>query len=297
MPSALRSRGATGRSGEAALQQYIAWANSYARLERARELELARRFRESGDRAAGDELARSHLRYSLAVALKYRGYGLPVLELVAEGNAGIAVALTRFEPERGLRFVTYASYWIRACIIDYILRFKSVVGGGLGALRSRTFFTLRRERARILSRLGDGEEAERQLAERMNVSREQLAGMLARLDSHDLPLDSPELERSASPTLVTTAAQDELLDDRVRRSRVQAAVRQALSGLDERDRFISEHRLMAMPEDELSLAEVVRRLGVSRERARQLEARVKRRLRERITGICRDAGQDWIDAA
>lgn len=297
MTAMLQRRSATERSARAVLDRYMSRVNSYPRLDRARELDLARRFRENGDRAAADELARSHLRYALAVALKYRGYGLPVLELVAEGNAGIAVALTRFDPDRGLRFVTYASYWIRACIIDYILRFKSIVGGGLGALRSRTFFTLRRERARLMSRLGDREEAERQLAERMNVSREQLAGMLHRLDSHDLSLDSVEMERAPALMPATTEGQDDLLDDRVRQSRVQAAVREAVSELDARDRFIAEHRLMAMPEDELSLAEVGRRLGVSRERARQLEARTKRRLRERITGICRDAGYDWIDAA
>ncbi len=298
MPTAIRSRSSTS-SGEAQLRRYMARANSYPRPDRARELDLARRWKASGDRAAADELARSHLRYALAVALKYRGYGLPVLELVAEGNAGIAVALTRFEPERGLRFVTYASYWIRAYIIDYVLRFRSIVGGGLGALRSRVFFNLRRERARIAGRIGDPEEVERLLAQHMKTSPENVAAMLQRLDNHDLSLDSVEIDRTPGlgHALSTTEAQDDLLDERQRESRVRETVQRAVSELDDRDRFIAEHRLMAAPEDELSLAEIGRRLGVSRERARQLETRVKQRLRARITGICKDAGRDWIAAA
>ncbi len=299
MTTTLRSRSAVGRSGEAALQQYIARANSYARLERPRELELARRFKQDGDRAAGDELARSHLRYSLAVALKYRGYGVPVLELIAEGNVGIAVALTRFDPERGLRFVTYASYWIRAYVIDYILRFRSIVGGGLGALRSRMFFRLRRERARIMGSVGDREEAERQLAERMKVSPERLSSMLHRLDHPDLSFDSVEMDRAPGlgDVLATAELQDELLADREQQSRTRATVQRAVAELDERERFIAEHRLMAAPEDELTLAEIGRRLGVSRERARQLEARLKRRLRERIAGLSGEPRCERRDAA
>lgn len=281
------------------LQEYIRRVNSYPRLGRQRELELARRFRK-GDRRAGDELARAHLRYSLALALRYRGYGLPVLELAAEGNIGLAVALTRFDPERGFRFVTYASHWVRAHIVDYIMRSRSIVGGGTGALRGRYFFSLRRQRARLTAVLGDREEVERQLAEERGLSQDKLAAMLRQIDTQDISLDVADAGRSrlVNGELAVSATQEEMLDDHERQALAETVVRAAVSMLDDRDRFIAERRLMAPSEEQLSLAEVGRCFGVSRERARQLEARVKTRLRAHITALSSGVGDDdWPCAA
>src|SRR6185436_15340827 len=115
-------------------------------------------------------------------------------ELVAEGNFGLMRALTKFDPSRGNRFMTYATYWIRAYVIDYVIRTWSLVGGGSGALRSRLFFKIRRERARISSLLGEGEQADRALAERVGVSQAELAPMLRRLEVRDVSLDLPPTE-------------------------------------------------------------------------------------------------------
>ncbi len=286
-----RTNSAAGPTGDAQLQKYIARVNRYPRLERAEELDLARRFKQ-GDQSAGDKIARSHLRFALAAALKYRGYGLPIFDLIAEGNVGIAVALARFDPERGFRFVTYASHWVRAYIVEYILRFRSSMVGGKGnAIRSRHFFGLRRERARIMGHTRDNDQVEIRLAERFGTTREKVVEMLQRIDSRDVFLDGldPNQATELCNGLVVTETQEKELDDCERALWAREVVREALVELDERDRFIAERRLMAAPEDELTLADVGRHFGVSRERARQLEARLKRRLRDRITPQLPDA--------
>ena len=118
-------------------------------LDRHYEVALFERFRASGDARAADEIVRASLPSVVMIAQRYRRYGLREGELVAEGNFGLVRALTKFDPSRGNRFMTYATYWIRAYVIDYVIRSWSLVGGGSGALRSRLFFKLRRERARV----------------------------------------------------------------------------------------------------------------------------------------------------
>ena len=247
-----------------------------ARLERVQELELARRFHGSRDRRAADLLARAHRADVARVAWKFRHYGLPIEDLVAEGYFGVVHALERFEPERGVRFVTYAAHWIRACIIDHIIRSWSIVQGGGGALRSKVFFKLRRERMRTTALLGEGALADAALAERLDVSPERLQGMLAQVERRDVALEPKHDERTE---LQRPADQEELLSEKRRALRLAAAAREALGALDARERFIAEQRCMADPEDALSLADIGRHFGVSRERARQLEERAKRKLR------------------
>jgi RNA polymerase sigma-32 factor len=261
----------------------------FPRLSREEESELCRRWIQTGETAAKEQLVRAHLRYVVAIALKYRRYGLPLAELIAEGNFGVVHALGKFEPDRGNRFVTYAAYWIRAYMLNYIIRSWSLVSAGSGALRSKMFFKLRRERVRITNLVGDGAEATEMLAERFGMSEAQITAMLRRLEGRDVSLDTKVFD-DAVTTLVDTmesplAGQEEILASGQIRDRAQSAVRTALETLDPRERFIAEARLMADSEDELSLAEIGRRLGVSRERARQLEARAKRKLRNRIEEI------------
>jgi RNA polymerase sigma-32 factor len=282
-----RQKGHTmAREVDPSVSRYITMVQHLPRLSREDEAEVCRRWCDEGDPKAKDLLVRAHLRYVVAIALKYRRYGLPLGELIAEGNFGVIHALGKFEPERGNRFVTYAAYWIRAYMLNYIIRSWSLVSAGSGALRSKMFFKLRRERVRITNLVGEGEEASRMLAARFGMPEAQIAAMLRRLEGRDVSLDSKVFD-DAMTTLVDTLEsptpnQEEGMVNGQIRERARAAVRRALETLDTRERFIAEKRLMAEGEDELSLAEIGRRLGVSRERARQLEARAKRKLRTRI---------------
>lgn len=276
---------------------YIAEAKRAPRLERAEETALALRWKE-GDRAAGDALARANLRHVVAVAMKYRRYGVPVSELIAEGNFGVVHALGKFEPERGIRFVTYAAHWVRAYILDHVIKSWSMVGGGSGPLRSRLFFKLRRERVRAVNLMGEGEAADRWVAERVGVTPDELAKLVQRLEARDVSLDGKVLDDSPVRLVDLLPAPDNqersLFEEQVGGS-VKSAVAKAVSELDPRERYIAEHRLMADPSDELSLAEIGRSLGVSRERARQLEARTKRKLKSRIGALGSAVVLEWIE--
>jgi RNA polymerase sigma-32 factor len=276
---------------------YIAEAKRAPRLERAQETALAMRWKD-GDRAAGDALARANLRHVVAVAMKYRRYGVPVSELIAEGNFGVVHALGKFEPERGIRFVTYAAHWVRAYILDHVIKSWSMVGGGSGPLRSRLFFKLRRERVRAVNLMGEGEAADRMVAERVGVTPEELSKLVQRLEARDVSLDVKVLDDSPVRLVDLLPAPDDqersLFEEQVGGS-VKIAVAKAVAELDPRERYIAEHRLMADSSEELSLAEIGRSLGVSRERARQLEARTKRKLKSRIGALGNAVVIEWIE--
>jgi RNA polymerase sigma-32 factor len=287
------------QSSDPALSRYIRSVHKSPQLTREAELELSRRYASSRDPEAREQLVEAHLRYVVAIALKYRRYGLPLAELIAEGNLGVMHALDKFEPERGLRFVTYAAYWIRAYVLNYIIRSWSLVGVGSGALRSKMFFKLRRERVRVHNLLGDGPEADEALAARLQMPTEKVAAMMQRIELRDVSLDAKVYDDSAT-TLVDTLPspdtdQEQVVIGRKRRAFVTEVVRNAITVLDERERYIVQNRLMADAESQLSLAEIGRRLGVSRERARQIESRAKRKLRTRLDDYRTGAGRDWLE--
>lgn len=272
-----------------AVSKYLSAIQQFPKLSREREIELFNLWHTHHDERAKDELIQANLRYVVAIALKYRRYGLPLSDLLAEGSIGIMHALSKFEPEREFRFVTYSAYWIRACILTYIIRSWSMVGGGSGALRSKMFFKLRREKVRITNLVGEGEMADQMLAERFNMSQEQVTSMMARLEKRDVSLDVPVYD-NGSATLMDTlvsgdANQEDVYFNSQGQQRTETVVRAALEMLDRRERFIVESRLMADSEEEKSLAEIGRVLGVSRERARQLEARARRKLKTRIAEL------------
>lgn len=274
---------------EPTLARYKSFVSGLPMLDRDEELALARRFKETRDPVARDRLTRSQLRTVVSIALKYRRYGLDLSELVAEGNVGLVHALEKFDPDRGNRLVTYASHWIRAYILESVLRSWSLVGGGSGALRTKLFFKIRRERARVTNLVGEGEEAERLLAQRLDVQPEKLRVLLQQLDIRDLRLDGYADGDSSTRWIDLLPSLDHNQEEVALRSEAaegaKEAVRPALEALDERERFIVERRFMADPEDQLSLAEIGRALGFSRERARQLEARARRKLRARIVHL------------
>jgi RNA polymerase sigma-32 factor len=269
-----------------AISRYIAQVRAVPELSREQEGELARAWRDRGDQEAAAKLALANLRHVVSIAVGYRRYGIPLSELVAEGNFGVVHAIRKFDPDRGVRFVTYAAYWVRAYILNHVIQSWSLVGVGSGPLRSKMFFRLRRERARIAGMMGEGEEGDRLLAERFSAPAEKVIAMARRLEARDVSLDAKVFEDGAR-ALVDTLVADELdQEERFARAEEGAMLREclhvAVGELDPRERYIVESRMLADPEDELSLAEIGRRLGVSRERARQLEARAKRKLRDRL---------------
>jgi RNA polymerase sigma-32 factor len=270
-------------------------ASRSPRLTCAEELELARRFRESGDRRAADALVRANLRLVIIIALKHRHYGVPVSELVAEGNCGLVTALGKFDPARGLRFGTYAKHWVRAHVLASVIGSANLFGGRSG-VRPQLFFRLRRERARIASLHGE-DGTDELLAERMNMSVERLRHLLGCLDFKGIPLDAtPGSEHREG--LADSLASDDDPEERYflgeRRDVATKAVTVALSVLDVRERYIAERRMMALPQERPSLSEIGKTLGISRERARQLEERARRKL-GRSSAIQRNAHvREWF---
>lgn len=275
--------------GNSSLSKYISYVRGIEELSREDEGEAAREWLQKGDYAAAERMIRANLRYVVAIALTYRRYGLPLADLVAEGNFGLVHAVSKFNPERGTRFVTYAAYWIRAYMLNYVIRSWSMVGVGSGPLRSKLFFRLRRERARIANLVGDSEEAVRMLAERFGESQEKILSLANRLEARDVSLDARVFDDGSVAMLDTlesdAPSQEQTVAYRQSHDRIKKLLHDALGDLDPRERFIVEVRMMADTDDALSLAEIGRRLGVSRERARQLEARAKRKLRERLAPL------------
>ncbi len=277
------------RDGDEAISRYITRVREIPQLSREDEHELALRVRDGRDELAAERLVRANLRYAVSIAATYRRYDIRLADLIAEGNLGLVTAVRKFDPDKGTRFVTYAAYWMRAFILNLVIRSWSLVGSGSGALRSKVFFRLRRERARLSGMVAERDAAVTELAQQLGTSEERVTEMLQRLESRDVSLDVSVFDDSHTTALDlledTSAPQDEALDARTRAWLLDGRVRTAVEALDRRERFIVEQRMMA--DDEMSLAEIGRRLGVSRERARQLEARAKKKLLQRL-GDLRD---------
>ena len=281
-------------SANTATSNYLTTVQGYAVISREQELILNERWRTAQDESARDALVRSSLRHVVSIARRYQRYGIPLAELISEGNFGVVRALNKFDGTRGTLFITYASYWVRACILQHVLRSWSIVGSGLP--RSRLFFKLRRERAKLNGLIGDGAEANALLSARLGISEERLSALLQRVDQRDCSLDA-EVFQDGSASMVNTLPSSDLNQEQMALAsefgdHASEAVRDALTILDTRERYIVEHRLLADRDAELSLADIGRSLGVSRERARQLEERAKRKLRARIAA--RPGSADWL---
>lgn len=294
-----RPESSLSASAQSPFGAYRAAIQRYQVLDREAELELAWRYRREGDHAAGNALVESHLQFVVKVASQYRGYGMQLADLVEEGNLGLLEAVRRFEPSRNLRFKTYAIYWIRAYIVDHLLREWSIVGGGTGALVSRTFFRLRRERAKLEMQLGEGDASiDALLATRFQTTEDSIRSMSQRVGARDASLDA-QSHVDGGPTLLETLRDpssdpEHLTASAERDAFVRGVVGRVWKALDPRERMIVEERLLS-EDDEVSLADLGRRLGVSRERVRQLEARTKSKLRSAFEAVAR--GGDEADAA
>jgi RNA polymerase sigma-32 factor len=274
---------------------YLSTVQGYAAVSREEELTLIQRWRVEQDESARDALVRSSLRHVVTIARRYQRYGIPLAELISEGNFGVVRALNKFDGARGTLFITYASYWVRAYILQHVLRSWSIVGSGLP--RSRLFFKLRRERAKLSSLVGDGAEASVILSERLGISESRLSSLLQRVDQRDCSLDA-EMYQDGTLTMVNALPSPDLDQEQQALACefggiALEVVRDALTVLDARERYIVESRMLADRDAELSLADIGRSLGISRERARQLEERAKRKLRARISS--RPGSADFLD--
>jgi RNA polymerase sigma-32 factor len=255
-------------------------------LDPQQEYMLARRWREAGDRDAAHRLIISHLRLAAKIARGYRGYGLPIADLISEGHVGLMQAVERFEPERGFRFSTYAVWWIKAAIQEYVLRSWSLVRMGTTASHRKLFFNLRKVKSRI-SALDEGDMRPDQvklIAKRLGVTERAVIDMNRRLggdaslnDTNREDSDSAEWQDwlvDDSPDQETTLAAKEEFDNR------RNAVSVVLGALNARARRIFESRRLA--EDPMTLAELADEFGVSRERVRQIEARAFEKVQEAV---------------
>jgi RNA polymerase sigma-32 factor len=259
-------------------------------LEREEERLLAVRWKEQRDEAALHQLTSAHMRLVIALAARFRHYGLPMADLVQEGHVGLLEAAARFEPEREVRFSTYATWWIRASIQDYILRNWSIVRGGTSSAQKALFFNLRRLRAR-LTRGGEeriASEVHGKIAEAIGVSSADVALMDARLSAPDTSLNAPVLDDDSSGSaervefLVDSGPlPDESASEVIDTERRVRWLQQALEVLNERElRILRARRL---DDEQVTLEFLGDRLGISKERVRQIENRALEKLKRALT--------------
>jgi RNA polymerase sigma-32 factor len=262
-------------------------------LQPQEEYMLAKRYQEHGDRDAAHRLVTSHLRLVAKIAMGYRGYGLPIGEVMSEGNVGLMQAVKRFDPDRGFRLATYAMWWIKAAIQEYILRSWSLVKMGTTANQKRLFFNLRKAKSQIQA-LDEGDlrpDQVKQIAEKLNVSEEEVVSMNRRL-SGDASLNAPiragegdsgewqDWLADDAETPETVLAEQDELDQR------RAMLKDALEVLDKRERRIFEARRLA--DEPLTLEQLSEEFDVSRERVRQLEVRAFEKVQKAMQKATRD---------
>ncbi len=274
-------------SGEGGLNRYMEEIRRFPMLQPQEEYMLAKRFLEHGDTKAAHKLVTSHLRLVAKIAMGYRGYGLPIGEVVSEGNVGLMQAVKKFEPERGFRLATYAMWWIKASIQEYILRSWSLVKMGTTANQKRLFFNLRKVKGKIQA-LEDGDlkaEHVTEIATKLNVSEAEVISMNRRL-SGDASLNAPIRAGEGE----TGEWQDWLVDDHESQEAVlieqdelesrRALLADAMTVLNERERDIFQARRLA--EEPVTLEELSARFDISRERVRQIEVRAFEKVQDAV---------------
>jgi RNA polymerase sigma-32 factor len=276
---------------EGGLSRYLVEIQKFPLLTAPEEVSYARRWREHGDREAAYRLVTSHLRLAAKIAMRYRRYGLPIADLVSEANLGLMQAVKRFEPERGFRLATYAMWWIKASVQEYVLRSWSLVKMGTTAAQKKLFFNLRRLRSRIsaFQETDLGVEQINYVAEQLKVTLPEVVEMDRRLRgdiSLNVPVSDDETTEDWQDRLVDPSPDPERqlmdMDDYGRR---EAALSEALELLSVRERTILEARMLA--DEPKTLDELARQFRVSRERIRQIEQRAFQRVsnavRARVT--------------
>ncbi|MBN8996137.1 MAG: RNA polymerase sigma factor RpoH [Rhizobiales bacterium] len=274
-------------AGEAGLSRYLTEIRKFPMLAPDEEYMLAKRYKEHDDRQAAHKLVTSHLRLVAKIAMGYRGYGLPIGEVISEGNVGLMQAVKRFEPEKGFRLATYAMWWIKASIQEYILRSWSLVKMGTTANQKRLFFNLRKVKGQIQA-LEEGDlrpEQVQQIATKLGVTEEDVISMNRRLGG-DTSLNAPLRSDADSggewqdwlvdetPDQEERLAESEELDNR------RQLLRDAMGSLNDREKRIFEARRLT--DDPVTLEELSSEFGVSRERVRQIEVRAFEKVQKAV---------------
>ena len=281
-------------SSDGGLTRYLTEIRRFPMLEPQQEFMLAKRWREHGDRNAAQELVQSHLRLVAKIAMGYRGYGLPIGEVVSEGNVGLMQAVKRFEPDKGFRLATYAIWWIRASIQEYILRSWSLVKMGTTASQKKLFFNLRKAKSQI-SALDEGDlrpDQVKVIATRLGVPEQDVVDMNRRLGG-DSSLNSPMREDGEGEwqdwLMDDSSSQEVLLADHEESVNRHDALHAALTVLNPRERRIFEARRLA--DDPITLEQLSDEFDISRERVRQIEVRAFEKVQAAVkTGLARIEG-------
>ncbi len=273
--------------GPGGLSLYLSDIRKFPMLKPDEEFTLAKNWREKDDKEAAHKLVTSHLRLVAKIAMGYRGYGLPVNEIVSEGNVGLMQAVKRFEPDKGFRLATYAMWWIRASIQEYILRSWSLVRMGTTAAQKKLFFNLRKVKGQI-DALEDGDLTHEHVVEvsrRLGVTEEEVISMNRRL-SGDSSLNAPVRNDSESGEWMDWLVDEEvdaetaLGDDQELRQR-REMLQSAMGDLNEREQRIFSMRRLS--EEPMTLEQLSQEFGVSRERIRQIEVRAFEKVQKGVT--------------
>jgi RNA polymerase sigma-32 factor len=271
-------------SPEGNLSRYLQDIRKFPMLEQEQEYMLAKSWREHGDIDAAHQLVTSHLRLVAKIAMGYRGYGLPLGELISEGNLGMMQAVKRFDPERGFRLATYAMWWIRASIQEYILHSWSLVKMGTTAAQKKLFFNLRKLKGQMQA-IEEGDlppEKVKAIARSLDVTEDEVVSMNRRLAAPDHSLNAPlrgDSEGEWQDWLMDDSdSQETVLAEREELGKRQDLLNKAMKNLNKRERHIlSERRLK---DDPTTLEELSQRYGISRERVRQIEVRAFEKLQK-----------------
>ncbi len=282
-------------SDSAGLSRYLEEIRRFPMLEPAQEYMLAKRWQEHQDSDAAQKLVTSHLRLVARIAMGYRGYGLPIGEVISEGNVGLMQAVKRFEPDKGFRLATYAMWWIRASIQEYILRSWSLVKMGTTAAQKKLFFNLRRVKGQIQA-LEEGDlkpEHVKQIATKLGVPEEDVISMNRRL-SGDAPLNAPvradgEAGEWQDWLVDETPNQEERLVESQELDQRKSYLTKAMGSLNDREKRIFEARRLR--DEPATLEDLSTEFGVSRERIRQIEVRAFEKIQKAVQSSARAAEQ------
>jgi len=278
----MSSRGLPALSGEAGLSRYLTEIRKFPLLSPEEEYMFAKRWKEHEDSEAARRLVTSHLRLVAKIAMGYRGYGLPVSEIVSEGNVGLMQAVKRFDPDRGFRLATYAMWWIRASIQEYVLRSWSMVKMGTTAAQKKLFFNLRKAKNNI-GAIEEGDltpEHVATLSDQLGVTPTEVTEMNRRLSGGDASLNAPLRSESESEwqdwLADDTADQETRLAEREEMGNRHDLLTGAMKDLTDRERDIIQAR--RLQDEPATLEELSQKYGVSRERVRQIEVRAFEKL-------------------
>ena len=287
---------ATDLMRDTTVDRYMAEVSRHPLLTREQEAALAERYRTHADLDAANQLVVANLRFVVRVAHEYRGYNMNLLDLIQEGNIGLMLAVRKFDPSRGCRLITYAVWWIRAQIYEFILRSWSLVKLGTGRVRRKLFFKLRLAQEAADRQAPDGTTASAiRLANQFGVDEGDIRIMASRLAGRDSSLDAPVQDGARETRLDLLCSPDmsleEQISEREEQQRVNGSVARAIGGFNERESYIIKNRLMA--EDPNTLLQICHHFQVSRERVRQIEGKALRKIR---TELVRSGGFDHVVA-